>query len=75
MKQEIRKLESKIEVLVHYIGVKVEEKDWHAVSDAANDIRGLTAKIEVLKEVIYQSDIVSQLQARSPLPRTESSER
>lgn len=30
-----------INVLITYIQSKIELKDWHAVSDAANDIREL----------------------------------
>jgi hypothetical protein len=29
----------------------VEQEDWHGVSDAANDIREVDAKIAVLKEI------------------------
>lgn len=32
------------EVLVLYIKIKLTEEDWHAVSDAANDLRVLDAK-------------------------------
>lgn len=30
--------------LVEYLRVKVDEKDWHGVSDAANDLRVLEAQ-------------------------------
>jgi outer membrane protein assembly factor BamD (BamD/ComL family) len=32
------------EILVAYCKMKIESRDWHAVSDAANDIRELLAK-------------------------------
>lgn len=35
----------KIEYLIQYLKMKVDEKDWHGVSDAANDIRVLEAKL------------------------------
>lgn len=34
-------IEEKIETLIAYIKVKLEEHDFHAVSDAANDLRVL----------------------------------
>lgn len=36
------------EILVAYLEVKTEENDWHAVSDAANDLREIDAKLEML---------------------------
>lgn len=30
--------------LVAYLRMKVEQRDWHGVSDAANDLRELEAK-------------------------------
>lgn len=32
------------EALINYLRMKVDECDWHAVSDAANDLRVLEAK-------------------------------
>jgi len=34
----------KIETLITYLKVKLEERDWHAISDCANDIRVLEAQ-------------------------------
>lgn len=34
------------QVLIDYLRTKVEEADWHGVSDAANDLRVLEAKGE-----------------------------
>jgi hypothetical protein len=44
-------LRRQIDKLVDYIKLKIEQKDWHGVSDAANDIRELEAKIETYKEL------------------------
>lgn len=33
------------EILVAYLQAKVTEGDWHAVSDAANDLRVLEARV------------------------------
>jgi phosphoserine phosphatase len=35
--------EEKRERLIQYLKMKVEEADWHGVSDAANDLRVLEA--------------------------------
>jgi hypothetical protein len=47
-------LRRQIDKLVDYIKLKIEQKDWHGVSDAANDIRELEAKIETYKELETQ---------------------
>lgn len=45
---QVKNLESQIQTLIRYLLVKVELQDWHAVSDAANDLRELEIKIKVL---------------------------
>ena len=47
-------LRRQIDKLVDYIKLKIEQNDWHGVSDAANDIRELEAKIETYKELETQ---------------------
>jgi len=42
-------LETKIAALIEYLKVKTEERDWHAVSDAANDLRVLEAQNNATK--------------------------
>lgn len=37
--------------LVLYIQSKLAAEDWHAVSDAANDIRELEAQLEILENL------------------------
>jgi hypothetical protein len=32
------------QILINYCEVKLQQRDWHGVSDAANDIRELIAK-------------------------------
>ena len=34
-----------IEVMIAYLLLKVKEKDWHGVADAANDIRVMEAQL------------------------------
>jgi hypothetical protein len=41
-------LVSDIEILVEYLKMKTRRKDWHAVSDAAVDIRELDAVLKTL---------------------------
>ena len=40
---------------VEYLLMKVEQADWHGVSDAANDLRELEAKFPALKneEILF----------------------
>jgi len=53
-------LEQQIGVLVDYIRLKIEQADWHGVSDAANDIRVIEAQIKVL-ETIEKFDKIEEL--------------
>ena len=47
---EISKLEQEREVLISYLMRKAESReDWHAVADAAMDLRELEAKLYALK--------------------------
>lgn len=41
--------QSDIEVLVAYLQMKTRHRDWHAVSDAAVDIRELEARVKELQ--------------------------
>jgi hypothetical protein len=47
----IEEYEQNIKDLTEYLILKVKVKDWHAVADAAMDIREIEAKIKVLKEL------------------------
>ena len=38
-------LKDAVEILIQYLNHKVDERDWHAVSDAANDLKVLEARI------------------------------
>ena len=53
-------LEQQIGVLVEYIRLKIEQSDWHGISDAANDIRVIEAQIKVL-ETIEKFDKIEEL--------------
>lgn len=50
----IRMLESSRQAMHDYIIVKLTVRDYHAVQDAASDLREIAAKIEVLKELILE---------------------
>ena len=43
-----RTYDEKHATLVQYLLVKVQERDWHGVSDAANDLRVLEASAGVV---------------------------
>ena len=45
-------LRNKKEIMIGYLNHKACDHDWHGVSDAANDIREIEAKLEVLVKVI-----------------------
>ena len=44
---ELENLEAYKEKLIEYMYVKILAQDWHAVADAANDLREIDAKLEV----------------------------
>lgn len=44
-------LKEQRDVLITYLKAKTEAQDWHAVSDAANDIRELEALLNLLAEL------------------------
>ena len=39
-------LDNAEEIMIDYLLLKVEQKDWHGVSDAGNDLREMQAKKE-----------------------------
>ncbi len=39
------------ETMVLYLRLKLDQRDWHGVCDAANDIRDIDAKLELLGEL------------------------
>ena len=45
-----RQLLNKRQILINYLLMKVDDDDFHAVGDAAVDIRELDAKLSVLDE-------------------------
>lgn len=51
IKAEIQKIDKRIEGMTAYLLLKVDHKDWHAVADAAMDIRELEARKKTLEEV------------------------
>lgn len=48
------------ETLIKYLRVKVEQADWHGVSDAANDLRVLEAQHPSLIKVSHESQNASK---------------
>ena len=49
-KDTIKEEEKRVEILINYLLMKIDERDWHAVSDAAIDIQVMEGYIEGLKE-------------------------
>lgn len=49
---EIDELKEQIKTLVSYMRTKIDQADWHAVADAAMDIRELEAKIKVYESIL-----------------------
>lgn len=45
----IEKLKSQKIVLISYLESKIHDEDWHAIADAAMDLREVDAKLTVLK--------------------------
>lgn len=52
--------------MIKYLEHKVDEHDWHAVADAANDLRVLEARITQIESCINPKIYVSR-HAESPL--------
>ena len=57
---EIKKgLDAAEEIMIDYLLFKVQQKDWHGVSDAANDLREMTARKE--SNTIPAKDVASKM--------------
>lgn len=48
--ESIQVLEERKEKMKTYLLLKVDEQDWHGVSDAANDIREIESALETLEK-------------------------
>lgn len=59
VKDQITELKKKEQILLGYLKAKIDDSDWHAVSDAANDIREIKTKIEVYEEMTKYAEEVS----------------
>ena len=49
--EQIEILNNSIKEMTDYLLFKVKNKDWHAVADAAMDIREFEAKLQVIKSL------------------------
>lgn len=45
-------LDRQFVALVAYLKAKIDSEDWHAVQDAASDIREVEAKLEILADLV-----------------------
>jgi hypothetical protein len=52
IKERLQQLETHKAVLLLYLNEKIKEEDFHAVSDAANDLRDIDAEVSALKMVL-----------------------
>lgn len=50
-KDKLESLELQKELLIHYILSKIKSEDWHAVADAAMDIREIVREQQVLNSL------------------------
>lgn len=48
---KIKECEETIKEMIEYLLLKVKVKDWHAVADAAMDIREIESRIRTLREL------------------------
>lgn len=46
-----QQLEAHVRTMVDYLRMKLEQRDWHGVADAAMDIRELEAKLDLLRKL------------------------
>ena len=51
IEKRLQKLATHRAVLLLYLNEKIKEEDFHAVSDAANDLRDIDAEVSALKMV------------------------
>lgn len=56
MNERIAKLEVRRSRLHDYIHMKLEERDYHAVADAAMDLREISVEIRLLTDLIKIGD-------------------
>lgn len=49
-KWTFHELEEERRVMIYYAAAKLKSEDWHAVADAAMDLREIDAKIKILEE-------------------------
>ena len=54
----IEALKQEKDVMVNYLRSKINSEDWHAVADAAMDLREIEAKI-VIEKKYYTSPVLS----------------
>lgn len=46
-----------MDIMIDYLFLKVQEKDWHAVADAAMDIREMEARETAFDQAQHRSDL------------------
>jgi hypothetical protein len=49
---KIEETEQKIQAMLAYMQLKIKQRDFHAIADAAMDIREMEERIKVYKELL-----------------------
>jgi len=57
-------LDNAEEIMIQYLLFKVEQKDWHGVSDAANDLREMQAKKEKKEWVGLTDEEITEIRLK-----------
>lgn len=68
LENKIASFKQQISTLVRYMESKANARDWHAVSDAANDVRELETGVQLCEELLREienHDSVANRQAAS----------
>ena len=58
VRTRINELDENISSMVDYMNLKIQTEDWHAVADAAMDIREMEAGMKELKTVLGNLELV-----------------
>jgi hypothetical protein len=56
----IGELKNQKKQLISYLLSKVSAEDWHAVQNAASDIREIEARLEILNDLNYKIEMFEE---------------
>ena len=55
---KINDLDEQISSMVEYMQLKIQAEDWHAVADAAMDIREIESEMKALKDMVGNLELL-----------------